>query len=34
MYERLLGAEVVRTSWVGNSDPNCTYQIREKEQNS
>jgi predicted ArsR family transcriptional regulator len=34
MYERLLGAEVVRTSWVGNSDPNCTYQITEKEQKS
>jgi predicted ArsR family transcriptional regulator len=33
IYERLLGAEVVRTSWVGNADANCTYQIREKEQN-
>jgi predicted ArsR family transcriptional regulator len=34
IYERLLGAEVVRTSWVGNADPNCTYQIRQKEQKS
>jgi DeoR family suf operon transcriptional repressor len=30
-YERVLGAEVVRTSWVGFADPDCTYEIREKE---
>jgi predicted ArsR family transcriptional regulator len=28
MYRRLLGATVERTSWVADSDPNCTYVIK------
>jgi DeoR family transcriptional regulator, suf operon transcriptional repressor len=30
MYERLLGAEVERTTWQANSDPACTYVIKTK----
>jgi len=28
MYERLLGAEATRTSWLGNADNECTYVVR------
>lgn len=31
MYERLLEAEVVRTSWVGAADATCSYEIRDME---
>jgi DeoR family transcriptional regulator, suf operon transcriptional repressor len=30
MYERLLGAEVERTTWLANADPACTYVIKSK----
>lgn len=30
MYGRLLGAEVVRTSWAAAADPTCTYVIKSK----
>ena len=30
MYERLLGAEVERTTWLANADAACTYVIRTK----
>jgi predicted ArsR family transcriptional regulator len=30
MYERLLGAEVERTTWLANADANCTYVIKAK----
>lgn len=28
MYERLLGAEVERSTWLGADDSSCTYQIK------
>ena len=28
MYERLLGSEVERSTWLGSDDTNCTYQIK------
>jgi predicted ArsR family transcriptional regulator len=28
LYERLLGAPLVRTTWVGAGDTNCTYEIK------
>jgi DeoR family suf operon transcriptional repressor len=27
LYERLLGAAVARSTWLGSGDPNCTYEI-------
>lgn len=30
MYERLLGAEVERTTWLANADAACTYVIKAK----
>jgi len=30
MYERLLGAEVERTTWLANADAACTYVIKTK----
>ena len=30
MYERLLGAEVERTTWLANADAACTYVIKNK----
>jgi predicted ArsR family transcriptional regulator len=30
MYERLLGAEVERTTWLANADANCTYVVKAK----
>ena len=27
LYERLLGATVVRSTWLGSGDANCTYEI-------
>jgi predicted ArsR family transcriptional regulator len=28
MYERLLGTEVERTTWLANADPACTYVVK------
>jgi predicted ArsR family transcriptional regulator len=28
LYKKLLDAEVVRTTWLGDGDPNCTYEIQ------
>jgi predicted ArsR family transcriptional regulator len=30
MYERLLGSEVERTTWLANADAACTYVIKTK----
>jgi DeoR family suf operon transcriptional repressor len=30
LYERLLGASVARSSWLGSGDTNCTYEITNK----
>ncbi len=29
MYQRLLGAPVTRSTWMGDSAPDCTYEIKE-----
>jgi hypothetical protein len=31
MYERLLGTEVARTTWMAEAADDCTYVIKEKE---
>jgi len=31
MYERLLGADVARTTWMAESADDCTYVIKENE---
>jgi predicted ArsR family transcriptional regulator len=31
MYERLLGAEVHRTTWAREAAPDCTYQVKERD---
>jgi hypothetical protein len=33
LYERLLGASVARSSWLGSGDTNCTYEITNKNEN-
>jgi predicted ArsR family transcriptional regulator len=29
MYQRLLGADVTRSTWMGEAAPDCTYEIKE-----
>jgi predicted ArsR family transcriptional regulator len=31
MYERLLGAEVARTTWMAQNSNDCTYEMKEKD---
>jgi predicted ArsR family transcriptional regulator len=31
MYERLLGGPVERSTWVGESAPDCTYEVKERQ---
>ena len=30
MYQRLLGASVVRSTWMADAAPDCTYEVKEK----
>ncbi len=30
MYQRLLGAEVTRSTWMAEAAPDCTYEVKEK----
>jgi predicted ArsR family transcriptional regulator len=30
MYQRLLGAPVVRSTWMADAAPDCTYEVKEK----
>jgi predicted ArsR family transcriptional regulator len=29
MYQRLLGADVTRSTWMGEAAPDCTYEVKE-----
>jgi predicted ArsR family transcriptional regulator len=30
MYQRLLGAEIKRSTWMADADPDCTYEVKER----
>jgi predicted ArsR family transcriptional regulator len=30
MYQRLLGAEIKRSTWMKDADPDCTYEVKER----